>query len=112
MGTPRSEPPIKVGMALPLMWLGIGNAPMTGARFGFPSFVSSAYGHSHPLPTNEPTLPLENTSDCCGFASSPVLLAREREWTVALSTVRPLSARGEFSVPFHLPFLRTAICPP
>src|SRR5690349_2642559 len=44
-GMPRSEPPMNVGMIRPLMWLGIGYAPMSGARSGFPTFVSSAYGH-------------------------------------------------------------------
>src|SRR4051812_46169330 len=84
-GTPRSDPPRNVGMNLPGVWLGIGYAPITGARAGFPSFSSSAYGHSQPLPMNEPTLPLEKTSDCCGFASSPVLLARESCLSTALT---------------------------
>ena len=65
-GTARSEPPMKVGMYWPLMWLGIGYAPMCPARAGLPSFGSSAYGHSQPLPMNEPTLPLAKTSACCG----------------------------------------------
>src|SRR5213595_3223552 len=100
--TPRSEPPMNVGMDLPLTWLGIGYAPMTGARAGFPSLVSSAYGHSQPFPRNEPTLPLANTRDCCGFASSPVLLAR-LSFMTALTWFSAASARGVFSVPFHLP---------
>src|SRR5204863_2314389 len=70
-GMARSEPPRNVGMNLPAMWLGIGYAPITFASDGLPSFSSRAYGHSQPLPMNEPTLPLEKTSDCCGFASSP-----------------------------------------
>jgi hypothetical protein len=49
---------------------------------GLPTFASRAYGHSQPLPMNEPTLPLANTSACCGFASSPVLLARLSFMTV------------------------------
>src|SRR5207249_10532615 len=75
-GTARSEPPRNPGMILPGVWLGIGYAPTTGASAGSPSFSSSAYGHSQPLPMNQPTLPLANTRDCCGFASSVVLLAR------------------------------------
>ena len=54
-GTPRFEPPRKVGMYRPLTWLGIGYAPILPSRPGFPTFGSSAYGHSHPLPMNEPT---------------------------------------------------------
>src|SRR5690242_9884680 len=75
-GTARSEPPRNVGMYLPRVWLGIGYAFIEPASDGLPTLSSSAYGHSQPLPTNEPTCPLENTSACCGFASSPVLLAR------------------------------------
>src|SRR3954447_12883440 len=45
-GTARSDPPRNVGMNLPFAWLGIGYAPTTGAREGFPTFSSSAYGHS------------------------------------------------------------------
>src|SRR5256885_17176773 len=41
-GIARSEPPRNVGMNLPLMWLGMGDAPTTGARLGSPSFWSSA----------------------------------------------------------------------
>src|SRR6266542_3744902 len=111
-GTARSEPPRNVGMNFPLTWLGIGYAPTTGARAGFPSFSSSAYGHSQPLPMNEPTLPFAKASACCGFASSPVLLARESASTVDFSTVSAVIACFELSVPFHLPFLRTAIWPP
>src|SRR5256885_10973944 len=70
-GTPRSEPPMNVGMNLPAMWLGIGYAFIESDNDGLPTFVSSAYGHSQPFPMNEPTLPLANTSACCGFASSP-----------------------------------------
>src|SRR5256884_4568278 len=75
-GTARSEPPRNPGMIFPGMWLGIGYAPTTGASDGSPSFAANAYGHSQPLPMNEPTLPFANTRDCCGFASSVVLLAR------------------------------------
>src|SRR4029453_9544175 len=63
-GTARSEPPRNVGMNLPGVWLGIGYAPITGASAGLPSFWSSAYGHSHPFPKNEPTLPFAKTRDC------------------------------------------------
>ena len=45
-------------MNLPLMWLGIGYAPICLASDGLPTFLSSAYGHSQPLPMNEPTLAL------------------------------------------------------
>src|SRR4051794_27255822 len=41
-GMPRSEPPRKVGIALPLMWLGIGNAPIFDLSDGLPAFGSSA----------------------------------------------------------------------
>src|SRR5919204_258225 len=75
-GIARSDPPRNVGMNRPLTWLGIGYAPTIGARDGLPTFSSRAYGHSQPLPMNEPTLPLAKTSACCGLASSVVLLAR------------------------------------
>ena len=77
---------------------------------GFPSFGSSAYGHSQPLPMNEPTLPLAKTSACCGCASSPVLFARESLSAIVRQAVRPASACGESSVPTHLPFFVFAIC--
>src|SRR6266542_3785435 len=109
-GTARSEPPRNVGMNFPLTWLGIGYAPTTGARAGFPSFSSSAYGHSQPLPMKEPTLPLAKTSACWGFASSVVLLARVNVLKTVWTWVRARSACGELRVPFHLPPLRTAIC--
>src|SRR6478752_6843314 len=48
-GTPRSEPPMKVGMIRPLTWLGMGYAPMSPAIDGFPTFGSRAYGHSQPF---------------------------------------------------------------
>src|SRR5919204_5298682 len=54
-GIARSEPPRNVGMYLPLMWLGLGYAPTSGASDGLPTFASSAYGHSQPLPMNSPT---------------------------------------------------------
>src|SRR4029079_19661604 len=56
-GTARSEPPRNVGMNLPGVWLRIGYAFIEVASDGLPSLSSSAYGHSQPLPTNEPTLP-------------------------------------------------------
>src|SRR3954471_16641089 len=111
-GTARSEPPRKVGMNLPFEWLGMGYAFIELDRAGLPSFSSSAYGHSQPLPTNEPTLPFAKTSACCGFASSPVLLARVSLAKTVFTWLRALSALGEFSDPCHLPFLRTAIAPP
>src|SRR5215211_641002 len=111
-GTATSEPPRNVGMYLPAMWLGIGYAPIFFASEGLPSFSSSAYGHSQPLPIIEPTRPFEKTSACCGFASSVVLLARERALTIDLTWFKPWSAWGELSVPFHLPFLNSAILPP
>src|SRR3954464_3024534 len=111
-GIARSEPPRNVGMNLPGVWLGIGYAFIELAGPGFPSFSSSAYGHSQPLPMNEPTLPLEKTSDCCGFASSPVLLARESCLSTAFTWFNAVIARGVLSVPFHFPFLWIAICPP
>jgi hypothetical protein len=91
-------------MNLPAMWLGIGYAPITGARAGLPSFSSNAYGHSQPFPMNEATLPFAKTSACCGFASSPVLFARESARTVAFSLVRAAIACFELSTPFHFPF--------
>src|SRR2546423_14577643 len=69
-GIARSEPPRNVGMNLPATWLGIGYAPTTGSSAGLPTLASSAYGHSQPLPMNDPTLPLAKTRACCGFASS------------------------------------------
>src|SRR3954470_9255886 len=111
-GTARSEPPRKVGMNLPGVWLGIGWAPTTSARPGFPSFSSSAYGHSQPLPMNEPTLPFAKTSACCGFASSVVLLARVSDFAIDATWFSAVSALGEFSAPFHLPPERPAIFPP
>src|SRR5439155_14322823 len=63
-GTPRSEPPMNVGMNLPAMWLGIGYAPITEARDGLPSFSSSAYAHSQPVPMTEATSPFAKTTDC------------------------------------------------
>src|SRR6185437_4713564 len=41
-GTARSEPPRNVGMYLPGVWLGIGNAPTWPASAGLPTFASSA----------------------------------------------------------------------
>src|SRR5438093_3803395 len=111
-GIPRSEPPMNVGIYLPLRWLGIGYAPTTGARAGLPTFSSSAYGHSQPLPMNDPTLPLAKTSDCWGLASSPVLLARVSCLNNVLTWFSAVSACGELRVPFHFPPVRTAICPP
>src|SRR5829696_8260741 len=35
-GTARSEPPRNVGMNLPLVWLGIGNAPILSSSEGLP----------------------------------------------------------------------------
>src|SRR5437660_6840781 len=111
-GMARSEPPRNVGMNLPFTWLGIGYAPTTGASAGFPTLSSSAYGHSQPLPMNEPTLPFAKTSDCCGFASSPVLLARLSCLNMVSTWFSAVRAWGELSVPFHFPPLRIAICPP
>src|SRR5919197_39025 len=54
-GMARSEPPKNSGISLPLTWLGIGYAPKTEARSGFPESLLSAYGHSQPLPMNDPT---------------------------------------------------------
>ena len=89
-------------MYWPLTRLGMGYAPILPALAGFPSFGSSEYGHSHPLPMNEPTLPLAKTSACCGCASSPVVRPRE------LERHRPPcrqagSACGESREPTHLP---------
>src|SRR5438132_3100319 len=111
-GIARSDPPRNSGISLPLMRLGIGYAPMTGARSGLPESLFSANGHSQPLPMNEATWPLAKTSPCHGCASSFVLLARESERTMFLATVRPLTAFFELSVPTHLPFFWTAIWPP
>src|SRR3954465_6761213 len=111
-GTARSEPPRNPGMILPGVWLGIRYAPTTGASAGFPSFSSSAYGHSQPLPMNEPTFPFANTSDCCGFASSPVLLARDSCVSTVFTWFSALSACGVLSAPFHFPPFCTATCPP
>src|ERR1051326_3037742 len=111
-GIARSEPPRNSGISLPLTWLGIGYAPTTSARAGLPESLFSAYGHSQPLPMNDPTCPLAKTSACCGCASSVVLLARERARTVFFAAVRPLIAAGFASVPTHLPFFRVAIWPP
>src|SRR5439155_17008258 len=111
-GIARSEPPRNSGISLPLTWLGIGYAPTTFARSGFPESLFNAYGHSQPLPMNEATWPLAKTSACCGCASSVVLLARERARTVDFATVRPLIAFAAARVPTHLPFFRVAICPP
>src|SRR5215208_7423501 len=86
----------------------MGYAPTTGAREGFPTFSSSAYGHSQPLPMNEPTLPFEKTSACCGFASSPVLLARESASAVAFHEARPACAWAELRLPAQRPFLKRA----
>src|SRR5215212_7296828 len=108
-GTPRFEPPRNVGMYLPFVWLGIGYAPIEFFSAGLPSFGSSAYGHSHPLPMNEPTLPFANTSACCGCASSPVLFARERLSATFCHAVSPRNAAGESSAPIHLPFRVFAI---
>jgi hypothetical protein len=77
-----------------------------------PTFASSAYGHSQPLPTNDPTLPFAKTSACCGFASSVVLLARDSDFAIEATWFSAASAFGEFSVPFHLPPERIAIFPP
>ena len=41
-GIARSEPPRNAGIVLPLVWLGIGKAPMYGLSFGLPAFGSSA----------------------------------------------------------------------
>ncbi len=82
------------------------------SRLGFPTFGSSAYGHSHPLPMNEPTLPLAKTSACCGFASLPVLFALERMRAVFRHAVRPASALPELSVPCQRPLRNVAIWPP
>src|SRR5207302_2784494 len=112
IGIARSDPPRKLGMYLPAMWLGIGYAPIAGASAGLPSFGSSAYGHSQPLPMNDATLPFAKTSACCGFASSPVLFARDWAATVALSAFRPAIEALELSAPCHLPPLWTAILPP
>src|SRR3954447_6866577 len=112
IGTPRFEPPRNVGMYLPFVWLGIGNAVIESFSAGFPSFGSSAYGHSQPLPINWPTEPLANTSACCGCASSPLLLARESVIAAVFHAFRPASDRFESSVPTHLPPRVAAIWPP
>src|SRR5438132_12953158 len=96
-GIARSEPPRKVGMNRPLMWLGIGYAPMSGASDGLPLSLFNAYGHSQPLPMNAATCPLAKTSPCCGFASSPVRFARDSERTMPLRIVSALIAFFEFS---------------
>src|SRR5437660_9410069 len=98
-GIARSEPPRNVGMKRPLTRLGIGYAPTSGARLGFPTLGSSAYGHSQPLPMKSPTFPFAKTSDCCGFASSPVRFARESACTIPFRTVRALIACFELSAP-------------
>ena len=98
-------------MNLPLTRLGIGYAPILEAREGLPTFLSSAFGHSQPLPMKEPTRPLAKTSDCCGFASSPVLFARERDRDDRLLR-QPLDRLRGIERSFHLPFLNSAILPP
>src|SRR5262245_59669714 len=112
---PRSEPPRKVGMNRPLMWLGIGYAPIFfSSDFGAaPPAGLKTYGHSQPLPMNEAIRPLANGMLGNGCASSCVLLARESFSTIDLKIVSAFTACGESTVPFHLPFLpRTASCPP
>src|SRR4051812_8210578 len=112
IGTPRFEPPRNVGMNLPFVWLGIGYALIESFKPGFPSFGSSAYGHSHPLPMNWPTEPFAKTRACCGCASSPLLFARESVREAFFQALRPASDRFESSVPTHLPPRVAAIWPP
>jgi hypothetical protein len=109
-GIARSEPPRNVGMYLPFLWLGIGNAPRTGASAGSPIFGSEIRPHSQPFAMSAPTWPCENTVHW--LASVPDRFAFESARTVAFSFVRPAIACGELSVPTHRPFLKRAIAPP
>ena len=52
-GIARSDPPRNVGMNLPRVWLGIGNAPRF--RFGLPFCGSVIRPHSHPFEIVAPT---------------------------------------------------------
>ena len=77
-----------------------------------PTFGSSVYGHSQPLPTNDATLSLAKTTLGYGCDSSVVRLARDVDLTIDLSVVNAVIAWGESSVPTHLPLRVVAILPP
>src|SRR5690349_6231703 len=70
-GTARSEPPRKPGMPWPLTWLGITNCFVAGVYF------LPTQQLNHAGPTMEAAWPCAYTLYGCGFASVPVLLARE-----------------------------------
>jgi hypothetical protein len=109
-GTARLEPPRKVGMTLPGMWLGIGYAPSCGARSGFPVLGSMMPPHSQPLPIIDATCPCAKTWSC--VSSLPVRSARDDARTSVLSRVSAFWEMLESSEPTHLPFLNRAIAPP
>src|SRR5262245_45169202 len=105
-GTARSEPPRKPGIAFPFVWLGMTNCAVSDL------YLSPVQQLNQAGPTIDAAPPCENTVYGAGFASSDVGVAFDADFQKLRYAVRPLIERGESSVPTHLPFFWTAICPP